>query len=41
MQRYVLTDYASASTETRASLYDDFMKTTGATAVPIGCRVRP
>lgn len=34
MQRYVLTDYASASTETRA-VYDDFMKTTGATAVPI------
>jgi len=34
MQRYVLTDYASASTETRA-VYDDFMKTTGATSVPI------
>ena len=34
MQRYMLTDYASASTETRA-VYDDFMKTTGATAVPV------
>lgn len=34
MQRYVLTDYASASKETQA-VYDDFMKTTGATAVPI------
>ncbi len=34
MQRYMLTDYASASTETRA-VDHDFMKTTGATAVPV------
>jgi uncharacterized peroxidase-related enzyme len=34
MQRYTLTEYADASSETRA-VFDDFMRTTGATAVPI------
>ena len=34
MKRYTLTPYESASPETRA-IYDDFMRTTGATAVPI------
>ena len=34
MQRYTLTEYADASRETRA-VYDDFMRTTGATEVPI------
>ena len=30
MQRYTLTEYADASSETRA-VFDDFMRTTGAT----------
>lgn len=34
MQRYVLTDYENASKETQA-VYDDYMRTTGATSVPI------
>lgn len=34
MQRYTLTDYEDASPATR-SVYDDFMRTTGATEVPI------
>ena len=34
MQRYTLTEYADASSETRA-VFDDFMRTTGATAVPV------
>jgi uncharacterized peroxidase-related enzyme len=34
MKRYTLTPYESASPETRA-IYDDFMRTTGATTVPI------
>lgn len=34
MQRYIVTDYLSASAETRA-VYDDFMRTTGATEVPL------
>jgi uncharacterized peroxidase-related enzyme len=34
LQRYTLTDYASASPATR-EVYDDFMRTTGATEVPI------
>lgn len=34
MQRYTLTEYADASPETR-EIYDDFMRTTGACAVPI------
>ncbi|MBL8436098.1 MAG: hypothetical protein JNL99_14315 [Zoogloea sp.] len=34
MQRYTLTEYAEASSETRA-VFDDFMRTTGATAVPV------
>ena len=34
MQRYTLTEYATASPQTR-EVYDDFMCTTGATDVPI------
>jgi uncharacterized peroxidase-related enzyme len=34
MQRYALTEYDDASAETRA-VYDDFMRSTGATSVPI------
>jgi uncharacterized peroxidase-related enzyme len=34
MQRYTLTPYDGASTETR-EVFDDFMRTTGATSVPI------
>ncbi len=34
MQRYTLTDYDEASPDTRA-VYDDFMRTTGESAVPI------
>jgi len=34
MQRYTLTEYDNCSPETRA-VYDDFMRTTGATSVPI------
>ena len=34
MQRYTLTNYEDASPATRA-VYDDFMRTTGATEVPI------
>ena len=34
MQHYTLTEYADASSETRA-VFDDFMRTTGATAVPV------
>lgn len=34
MQRYSLTDYENASPAAR-EVYDDFMRTTGATAVPI------
>jgi alkylhydroperoxidase family enzyme len=37
MQRYILTEYADASAETRA-IYDDFMRTTGATSVPLWLR---
>jgi len=37
MQRYVLTDYDQATPETRA-VYDDYMRTTGATSVPIWLR---
>ena len=37
MQRYVLTEYADASAEARA-VYDDFMRTTGATSVPLWLR---
>lgn len=34
MKRYMLTDYDSASQETKA-VYDDFMRTTGSESVPI------
>lgn len=34
MQRYLLTEYESASPETRA-VYDDFMRMTGATSPPV------
>jgi len=34
MQRYTLTDYDDASPAAR-EVYDDFMRTTGATSVPI------
>ena len=34
MQRYTLTDYDAASAATR-DVYDDFMRTTGATEVPV------
>ena len=34
MQRYILTEYEDASNETQA-VYDDYMRTTGATAVPV------
>jgi uncharacterized peroxidase-related enzyme len=34
MQRYTLTEYKDASPETRV-VYDDFMRTTGATSVPV------
>jgi len=34
MQRYTLTEYADASPKTQA-VYDDYMCTTGATAVPV------
>ncbi|WP_295456855.1 hypothetical protein [uncultured Thiodictyon sp.] len=34
MQRYTLTEYADASSATR-DVYDDFMRTTGATSVPV------
>ena len=34
MKRYMLTDYNSASEETKA-VYDDFMPTTGSESVPI------
>jgi alkylhydroperoxidase family enzyme len=34
MQRYILTEYEDASPATR-EVYDDFMRTTGATSVPI------
>lgn len=34
MQRYTLTEYAQASAATR-EVYDDFMRTTGATEVPV------
>lgn len=37
MQRYILTDYADASAATRI-VYDDFMRTTGATSVPLWLR---
>ena len=37
MQRYLLTEYADACAETRA-VYDDFMRTTGATSVPLWLR---
>lgn len=37
MQRYILTEYAEASAETRA-VYDDFMRSTGATSVPLWLR---
>lgn len=37
MQRYVLTEYTDASAEARA-VYDDFMRTTGATSVPLWLR---
>jgi len=37
MQRYILTEYAEASAETRA-VYDDFMRNTGATSVPLWLR---
>jgi alkylhydroperoxidase family enzyme len=37
MQRYILTEYADASAEARA-VYDDYMRTTGATSVPIWLR---
>lgn len=34
MQRYTLTEYEDASSATR-EVYDDFMRTTGATSVPV------
>jgi uncharacterized peroxidase-related enzyme len=34
MQRYILTDYDEAIPETR-DVYDDYMRTTGATSVPV------
>jgi alkylhydroperoxidase family enzyme len=34
MQRYILTDYENASSETQ-EVYNDYMRTTGATSVPI------
>jgi alkylhydroperoxidase family enzyme len=34
VQRYTLTEYEDASAETR-QVYDDFMRTTGATSVPV------
>ena len=34
MQRYTLTEYTQAQAETRA-VFDDFMRTTGATEVPV------
>jgi uncharacterized peroxidase-related enzyme len=34
MERYILTEYDDASAETRA-VYDDFLRTTGETAVPV------
>ncbi len=34
MQRYILTDYEDASSETQA-VYDDYLRATGATSVPI------
>lgn len=34
MQRYIITEYAEASQETQAT-YDDYMRTTGATSVPL------
>lgn len=37
MQRYTLTDYTQASAATR-EVYDDFMRTTGATEVPVWIR---
>jgi len=37
LQRYILTEYADASVETR-SVYDDFMRTTGANSVPLWLR---
>jgi alkylhydroperoxidase family enzyme len=37
MQRYLLTEYADACAESRA-VYDDFMRTTGATSVPLWLR---
>jgi len=37
MQRYLLTSYEDSCPETRA-VYDDFMRTTGATAVPVWIR---
>lgn len=37
MTRYVLTEYADASPEAQA-VYDDFMRTTGATSVPLWLR---
>lgn len=37
MQRYIVTEYGDASAATRA-VYDDFMRTAGATAVPLWLR---
>lgn len=37
MQRYILTDYEAALPETR-EVYDDYMRTTGATSVPVWLR---
>ncbi len=37
MQRYILTEYKDASAETR-EVYDDYMRTTGATSVPLWLR---
>ncbi len=34
MQRYILTEYENASPDTQA-VYDDYMRTTGATSVPV------
>lgn len=34
MKRYLLTEYENASAETQA-VYDDYMRTTGATSVPV------
>lgn len=37
MQRYILTEYKDASPETR-EVYDDYMRTTGATSIPLWLR---